>query len=308
MSHKVHLAVAQMGPIQRSEPRKHVVGRLCELMKDAASRGATWVTFPELTLTTFFPRWELDDIQEIHSYFEKEMPGPETQPLFDLAKSLGIGFYLGYAELDGETQFNSSVLVDQTGTIIGKYRKIHIPGDSQAQPGNQVQHLEKRYFEVGNLGFPVFQAGRERIGMCICNDRRWPETYRVMGLQSVDIIMVGYNTPSGYGRQGEPVHLPAFHNQLSVQSAAYQNTCWIASAGKAGIEEGVHMIGGSCIVAPTGEIAVQTLSEDDEVINYVCDMNMASGYRGNVFNFGRHRRPEHYRAIVDRVGADTTPL
>lgn len=308
MTHKVHLAVAQMGPIQRSDTRTKVVARLCELMRDAAARGAKWVTFPELTLTTFFSRWEIDDPEELYQYFERQMPGTETQPLFDLAKKLNIGFYLGYAELAGEEQFNTSILVDQTGSIIGKYRKIHIPGDTEAQKGNAVQHLEKRYFKVGDLGFPVFSSGKERIGMCICNDRRWPETHRVMGLQAVDIIMVGYNTPSGYGRRGEPVHLPAFHNQLSVQAAAYQNTCWIASAGKAGVEENIHMIGGSCIVAPTGEIAVQTLSEDDEVINYVCDMEMANGYRGNIFNFGRHRRPEHYQAIVERTGASTDPL
>lgn len=308
MSRKMHLAVAQMGPIQRSDTRKQVVVRLCELLKDAAARGARWVTFPELALTTFFPRWSLEDRKEIHQFFERQMPGPETQPLFDLAKSLGVGFYLGYAELAGDEQFNTSILVDGTGSIVGKYRKIHIPGDAKTQEGYPIQHLEKKYFQVGDLGFPVFQAGDTRIGMCICNDRRWPETYRVMSLQGVELVMVGYNTPTGYGRLSEPVHLPALHNHLSLKAAAYQNTCWIAAAAKAGVEEGVHMIGGSCIVAPTGEIAVQALSEDDEVINYVCDMGLADGYKGNIFNYERHRRPEHYRAIVERIGADPAPL
>lgn len=305
---KMHIAVAQMGPIQRSDTRRQTVARLCELLKDAASRGAKWVTFPELALTTFFPRWDMEDPAEIRSFYETEMPGKETQPLFDLARELGVGFYLGYAELDGDRQFNTSILVDGTGAIIGKYRKIHIPGDATSQDGYPIQHLEKKYFEVGDLGFPVFDAGEFRIGMCICNDRRWPETYRVMGLQAVDLVMVGYNTPTGYGRLGEPKHLPAHHNHLSLQASAYQNTCWIAAAAKAGVEEGIHMIGGSCIVAPTGEIAVQALSEDDEVINYLCDMSLAEGYRGNIFAFERHRRPEHYQAIVDRVGASRQPL
>ena len=308
MSRKIHLAVAQMGPIQRSDSRKQAVSRLCELLKEAASRGAKWVTFPELALTTFFPRWSMEDPQEIAAFFEREMPGPDTQPLFDLARSLGVGFYLGYAEMAGKRQFNTSVLVDGTGEIIGKYRKIHIPGDAQAQEGYPIQHLEKKYFEVGDMGFPVFQSGDARLGMCICNDRRWPETYRVMSLQAVDVVMVGYNTPTGYGRLSEPVHLPALHNHLSLTSAAYQNTCWVAAAAKAGVEEGIHMIGGSCIVAPTGEIAVQALSEDDEVINYVCDLDLAEGYRGNIFNYARHRRPEHYKAIVERVGASRDPL
>ncbi|NYT49020.1 N-carbamoyl-D-amino-acid hydrolase [Parapusillimonas granuli] len=304
----MHIAVAQVGPIARSDTRARTVARLCELLKDAASRGAKWVTFPELTLTTFFPRWSIEDPREVRSFFETEMPGKETRPLFDLARELGVGFYLGYAELDGERQFNTSILVDGGGSIIGKYRKIHIPGDAQSQDGYPIQHLEKKYFQVGDLGFPVFDAGETRIGMCICNDRRWPETYRVMSLQAVDLVMVGYNTPTGYGRLGEPRHLPLLHNHLSLQAAAYQNTCWVAAAAKAGVEEGIHMIGGSCIVAPTGEIAVQALSEDDEVINYVCDMSLADGYRGNIFNYERHRRPEHYRAIVDRVGASRSPL
>jgi len=305
---KLHIAVAQMGPIARSDARSHTVARLCDLLKDAAGRGAKWVTFPELALTTFFPRWDIADPQEAQSFFEKEMPGKDTQPLFDLARKLGVGFYLGYAELDGGRQFNTSILVDGQGDIIGKYRKIHIPGDAQSQDGYPIQHLEKKYFEVGDLGFPVFDAGETRIGMCICNDRRWPETYRVMGLQAVDLVMLGYNTPTGYGRLGEPRHLPLHHHHLSLQASAYQNTCWIAAAAKAGVEEGIHMIGGSCIVAPTGEIAVQALSEDDEVINYVCDMSLADGYRGNIFHFERHRRPEHYQAIVDRVGSSRQPL
>ena len=303
---KLHIAVAQMGPIARSDTRRQAVARLCDMLEDAAGRGAKWVTFPELALTTFFPRWTIDDTQELESFFETEMPGKETQPLFDRARKLGVGFYLGYAEIAGDRRFNTSVLVDSTGNIIGKYRKIHIPGDAQSQDGYPIQHLEKRYFEVGDLGFPVFDAGDTRIGMCICNDRRWPETYRVMGLQAVDLIMLGYNTPTGYGRLGEPRHLPLHHNHLSLQASAYQNTCWIAAAAKAGVEEGIHMIGGSCIVAPTGEIAVQALSEDDEVITYVCDMSLADGYRGDIFHCERPGRPEHYRAIVDRVGSSRT--
>lgn len=308
MRRTLHMAVAQLGPIQRSDTRPQVVQRLCELLKDAAARGARWVTFPELALTTFFPRWSLDDPDEINAFYETQMPGPETQPLFDLARSLNVGFYLGYAErIDGH-HFNTSILVDGTGSIIGKYRKIHIPGDATTQEGYPIQHLEKKYFEVGDLGFPVFQSGETRFGMCICNDRRWPETYRVMSLQAVDVIMLGYNTPTAYGRLGEPVHLPALHNHLSLQAGAYQSTAWVAAAAKAGVEEGIHMIGGSCIVAPTGEIAVQALSEGDEVINYVCDLDMAAGYRANIFNYARHRRPEHYNAIVERTGASTDPL
>ncbi len=97
MERSINVAGAQLGPIARDESRQQVVSRLLELMREAKARGSDIVVFPELALTTFFPRWWMEDEAEIDSYFEREMPGPATRPLFEAAKSLGIGFYLGYA-------------------------------------------------------------------------------------------------------------------------------------------------------------------------------------------------------------------
>src|SRR3546814_15567071 len=123
------------------------------------------------------------------------MPGAETAPLFAEARRLGIGFSIGYAELVREggarRRFNTAILVDAGGAIVAKYRKIHLPGHAEHEPWRAFQHLEKRYFEPGNLGFRVTDAFGGRIGMCICNDRRWPETYRVMGLQGVERVLLG---------------------------------------------------------------------------------------------------------------------
>src|SRR4051812_47092414 len=102
MSGKLRAAVAQLGPIHLAEDRTAVVKRLTELLREAHGGGAKFVVFPELALTTFFPRYWMTDQAQVDAYFEREMPGPETQPLFDLAKQLGIGFYLGYAELTQE--------------------------------------------------------------------------------------------------------------------------------------------------------------------------------------------------------------
>lgn len=299
----LHIAVAQMGPVQRTDSRPVVVERLIALLHTAHARGARWVVFPELALTTFFPRWDFKDRAEIDAFYESAMPSAITQSLFDAAAAYGVGFYLGYGERAGERRFNTSVLVGPDGRIIGKYRKIHIPGDDAVQSSAPIQHLEKRYFAVGDLGFPVWQTVDARIGMCICNDRRWPETWRVMALQGIEVGMVGYNTPSAFVQWDEPIHLRMHHHLLSLQAGAYQNACWIAAAAKCGVEEGSHMIGGSCIVAPTGEVMVRTMSEGDEVISFDCDLAIADHYRANIFNFGRHRRPEHYRLIVERTGA-----
>ena len=124
-------AVAQMGPVARDESRVQVIDRLITMMRHAHARGAELVVFPELALTTFFPRWVLDSQDEIDSFFETEMPSNETQPLFEVGKELGVGFHLGYAEKltgdDGVTHyFNTAILVDQNGEISGKYRPSHI--------------------------------------------------------------------------------------------------------------------------------------------------------------------------------------
>ena len=118
MGRIVHVASAQMGPISRSETRKDSVRRLIALMREAKGRGAELVVFPELALTTFFPRWLIEDEAELDGYYERKMPGPDTIPLFDEAKSLGVGFYLGYAELaieDGrKRRFNNSMAMFST--------------------------------------------------------------------------------------------------------------------------------------------------------------------------------------------------
>src|SRR6516162_830703 len=99
MSRIIHVASGQMGPIAKSETRKDAVRRLLAMMREAKGRGAELVVFPELALTTFFPRWLIEDEAALDGYYEHKMPGPDTIPLFDEAKSLGVGFYLGYAEL-----------------------------------------------------------------------------------------------------------------------------------------------------------------------------------------------------------------
>ena len=301
---KFGLAVAQMGPVNIADTREAVVRRLLAMLREAAARGAHCVVFPELALTTFFPRYWMTEEDAVERFFEKTMPNPAVQPLFDEAKKLGVGFYLGYAELTaGGERFNTSILVDRAGRITGRYRKVHLPGHDDHKPAAPFQHLEKKFFNVGNEGFKVWHTMDANIGMCICNDRRWPEAFRVMGLQGVDIVMLGYNTPSWNIHWNEPPHLRMFHHLLSLQASAYQNATWVGAAAKCGFEDGFHMIGGSCIVAPTGEIATQASTEEDEVITFSCDLGLAENFRKNVFNFEKHRRPEHYRLIVERTGA-----
>jgi len=307
MSRIVTVGAAQLGPIARTETRTEVVARLIALMRQAKSAGCDIVVYPELALTTFFPRWYMEDQAEVDSFFEREMPSNETEPLFTTARELGIGFHLGYAELTlegGRTRrFNTAILVDKSGTIAGKYRKVHLPGHAEHEPYRQFQHLEKRYFEVGNLRFPVWRSFGGIVGICICNDRRWPETYRVMGLQGVEMVLLGYNTPMHNPPAPEHDALANYHNTLVMQSGAYQNGTWVVGVAKAGIEEGVMQIGQSQIIAPSGETVAICATLGDELAVARCDLDLTVSYKTTIFNFGKHRRPEAYTLIVERTGA-----
>jgi predicted amidohydrolase len=308
----ITVGAAQLGPIARLEARAQVVDRMLALMNEARRNGCDLIVFPELALTTFFPRWYMASQAEIDGFFERAMPGPDTQRLFDAAQRLQLGFYLGYGELveqAGRTRrFNTAITVDKGGRVIGKYRKIHLPGHAEHEPWRRFQHLEKRYFEVGDLGFPAFRAdfgaGRQGIlGMAICNDRRWPETYRILGLQAVEMVLIGYNTPVHNPPAPEHDALSHFHNELVMQSGAYQNGTWVVGVAKAGNEEGVEQIGNSIIVAPSGEIVAACTTTGDELAIARCDLDLCASYKNTTFNFARHREPEQYRMIVERKGA-----
>jgi N-carbamoyl-D-amino-acid hydrolase len=305
MTRIVTVGAAQMGPVPRTDTREAVVERLLALLHDGHEAGCDLVVFPELALTTFFPRYHLTDQAEIDSWFETEMPSPATKPLFDEAKALGIGFSLGFAELtpDGH-HYNSQILVGRDGSVVATFHKVHIPGHEEHEPWRPFQHLERFFFEPGPEGFGVWRAFGGIVGMMICNDRRWPESYRVMGLQGVELILCGYNTPIHYAPDPSQDILQGFHNSLVLQSGAYQNGTWVVGVAKCGKEEGCDMIGQSAIIAPSGEIVALAATLGDELITARCDLDLTRSFKETLFNFALHRRPEHYRLIVERAGAE----
>lgn len=303
MSRIITVGAAQLGPIQKNHTREEVVERLVELLRQASNADCDLVVFPELALTTFFPRWFIDNIGEADHWYETQMPSPVTQPLFDEAKKLSIGFCLGYAEItDDGHRYNTQVLVEKDGRVVAKYRKVHIPGHEHHEPDRPFQHAERYYFEPSMEGFGVWPAFGGRMGMMICNDRRWPESYREMGLQGVEMILCGYNTPIHYVPDPSQDILQGFHNALVMQSGAYQNGTWVVGVAKAGVEEGVDSLGQSMIVAPSGQIVAQTFTTDDELITARCDLDWCKRYTGTLFDFDKYRRPEVYTRITSQRG------
>jgi predicted amidohydrolase len=298
VSRELVVAAAQLGPIARTDTREEVVDRLLAMLRDAAAEGAQLVVFPELALTTFFPRWDLDD-DELLAFFEREMPSDVTRPLFDEAARLGVGFHLGYAELtDDGHRYNSAVLVERDGTIVAKYRKVHLPGHEEPEGWRPFQHLERKHFEPGPDGFHAVKAFGGVMGVALCNDRRWSETYRVLGLQGVELLMVGYNTPLHYPPDPGQDHLQGFHNNLVMASGAYQNGMFVVGVAKAGVEEGVELLAESQVIAPSGEVVAQAKTSGDELVIVACDLDLCDRYKQTVFDFQRYRRPAMYGPIT----------
>ncbi len=309
-SRLLSVAAAQLGPIARHEPRADVVDRLIALMDQAAERGAELVMFPELALTTFFPRWYVEGEADLDLdwFYETEMPGPETKRLFDRCEQLGVGFSLGYAELtpDGR-RYNTQILVERDGSVVGKFRKVHIPGHREHEPWREFQHLERRYFEPGD-GFETWRAFGGVVGLATCNDRRWPETYRCLALAGAELIMIGYNTPLHYAPDPSQNRLQGFHNRLVMQAGAYQNGCYVVGVAKGGMEEGVDSLAESCIIAPSGEIVAECRTNGDEVAVAEIDLAVCANYTQTLFQFERYRRPEVYTAITAQKGPTPPPI
>ncbi len=312
MPRRLTVGAAQMGPIARDESKSEVVARLVALLHEAKNQQVDLLVYPELALTTFFPRWFVEDVSEFDHFYHREMPDADTKPLFEEAKHLGIGFALGYAEIavDGggvEHRYNTYLLVDGDGGAVGKFRKVHIPGHAQYEPWRQFQHAERHYFEPGPAGFGAWRAFGGIVGMAICNDRRWPETYRVLGLQGAELILIGYNTPLYYAPDPTQNALAGFHNHLVMQAGAYQNGAFVVGVAKGGIEEGVESLSQSVIIAPSGQIIAQAVTLGDEVVSAAVDLDFCGTYKKTLFDFGYYRMTEAYGLITERRGAEPPP-
>ncbi len=308
MARMLTVAAAQMGPTQRADRRAHTLDRIIALLEQAAGQGARLVVFPELAFTTFFPRWLLP-AEALAPFTESAMPNPAVQPLFDRARELGVGFSIGYAEQAGERLFNTAILVSPEGRTLGSYRKVHLPGTAEPRDGEHYQQLEKRYFAYGDNGFPVWRGPASLaggvLGMMICNDRRWPESWRMLGLQGVELVCLGYNSAAydPNGGAAEDASRRTFHSTLVVQANAYMNATWAVAVAKAGVEDGAGLIGGSCIVDPNGVVVAQAATLADEVLVAECDLDACRQGKDKMFNFAAHRRPDQYGLITAQAGA-----
>src|SRR2546429_30819 len=154
------------------------------------------------------------------------------------------------------------------------------------------QVYEPYYFAHGDTGYRVFDAVDARVGIAICQDRRYPESYRSLALQGAEIILIGYNTPLS------PLALDL--NELCMRAGAYSNLCFVVGVAKAGLEDGVELIAGSCIIDPHGQLPARAATRGDELVVARVDLDQMAPLR-KPWNFLGRRQPQHYGLLLQPV-------
>jgi beta-ureidopropionase len=286
MSRRIRVAAAQLGP--SSEEKKDVVVRCERLMEEAAERGVDMIGFPELCLTQFFPnRLERDNDQ----WFD-ELPSPLTARLFSIAQDAGIVVVFPYGERDGISRYNSALVIDADGRVVGKYRKMHIPAYFPSNRPGGTGSFERLYFAPGNLGFPVFDTAKGKVGVQICYDRMFPEGSRILGLKGAEVVFFPHN----YALYGFDYRQRAW-GRLS-QSRCYENGFFGVVPNKAGVEGPRDNAGRSLLISPLGgDILGEGSGDREEVVVADIDLDDVAEARKRL-PFWRDRRPEVYGELL----------
>ena len=287
MPRYLKVAAAQMGPNQDGTPREAIVERMLALLDTAARDGVELIVYPEMALTTYFPKRIRSDFDQ---FFETEMPPKALEPLLRLAAEARVVVHVGFCEKADGKYFNTALLTDRDGRLCGTFRKIHLPGTKAADGFAQV--YEPYYFAHGDTGYRVFDAAGAKVGIAICQDRRYLETYRALALQGAEIILIGYNTPISA--------LALDLNDLCMRAGAYANACFVVGIAKAGIEDGVELIGCSAIISPQGQNLAKAATTGDELIVATIDLDQMLPVRKR-WNFLGRRQPQHYGILLQPV-------
>src|SRR6266702_3614121 len=287
MPRHIKVSAAQMGPNNEGVSREEIVERMLGLLEQAAREQVELIAYPEMALTTYFPKRIRPDFDQ---FFETEVPPKALEPLLRRAAEARVAVHVGFCEKADGKYFNTALLTDREGRLCGTFRKIHLPGTKA--PDGFAQVFEPYYFAHGDTGYKVFDAAGARVGIAICQDRRYPESYRALALQGAEVILVGYNTPAS------PLALDL--NELCLRSGAYANLCFVVGVAKAGVEDGVELIAGSAIVSPLGQVLARAATNGDELVVARIDLDQMLPVRKR-WNFLGRRQPQHYGRLLQPV-------
>ena len=278
---KVRAALIQA---QANMSKQDAVDKHIKMIADAAGQGAQVVGLQEIFHGPYFcaeqdPKW--------YGTAEPE-DGPTVSRMREVAREHGIVLVVPwYEEEQPGVYYNTACVIERDGTVLGKYRKTHIPHVGPC-------FWEKFYFKPGNLGYPVFDTSVGRVGLIICDDRHFPEVARELGIKGAEIVFNPSATVESLSRYLWELEQPAH---------AVANGFWMAASNRVGVEAPLNpakFYGSSYFCSPRGKIIAQASDSEDEVLVADLDLDEIREVR-NTWQFFRDRRPETYGELVAQL-------
>ena len=278
---KVRAALIQA---QANMSKQDAVDKHIKMIADAAGQGAQIVGLQEIFHGPYFcaeqdPKW--------YGTAEPE-DGPTVSRMREVAREHGIVLVVPwYEEEQPGVYYNTACVIERDGTVLGKYRKTHIPHVGPC-------FWEKFYFKPGNLGYPVFDTSVCRVGLIICYDRHFPEVARELGIKGAEIVFNPSATVESLSRYLWELEQPAH---------AVANGFWMAASNRVGVEAPLNpakFYGSSYFCSPRGKIIAQASDSEDEVLVADLDLDEIREVR-NTWQFFRDRRPETYGELVAQL-------
>ena len=286
MSRIIKVAAAQTGSVE-SDDMLSMVPTACAMLREAASSGVKILTFSELFLSPFFPNQLIEDNDRFFTT-------PDSEPMMairDCAKECELALILPFGEAAPTGNYNSTLVLNANGEIVGSYRKTHIPAYFPNNKAGGTGSFEKFYFTPGGT-LPVFDVDGVRLGIQICNDRLYPEASRVLALQGAEVIFM----PIAFSVYSDPEHRNSIW-ELALRSRAFENGVYVVASNKVGMEGVRRHLGRSMIVDPRGTIVAEASDEQEELLVHEIDLDAVSSMRKK-FPWWRDRRPDLYGPIV----------
>lgn len=264
------------------------IERLCDGIRDLAHRGAELIVLQELHNSLYF--CQVEDVNNFD--LAEPIPGPSTDIYGRLAKECGVVLVTSLFERRAPGLYhNTAVVFEKDGTIVGKYRKMHIPDD----PG----YYEKFYFTPGDLGYKVFQTKFARIGVLICWDQWYPEASRITALMGAEILF--YPTAIGWAiDQDDATNDEQYQAWQTIQrSHAVANGVPVVSVNRTGREGDMQFWGGSFVTNAFGRLLWQAPHLEECTHIEELDLNDSDRYRRH-WPYLRDRRIDSYSPILKR--------
>ena len=262
-----------------------------ERIEAAAKAGANLICLQELFSSLYFCQ------SEDHAQFEiaESIPGPTIDRICQVAKEQQVVIVAGVFERRTAGVFhNSAVVIEADGSILGTYRKMHIPDDPY--------FYEKFYFTPGDLGFKSFQTSVGNVGVCICWDQWFPEAARLTAMQGAEILVyptaIGWQAPEK--EQYGAAQIDAW--QTMMRSHAIANGVYVVAPNRVGVEDNIEFWGSSFVVDPYG-CMIAKAGQEAETIQADCDLSLIETARTH-WPFFRDRRIDAFAGLTDRWGAE----